>query len=163
MPPHIKNDYPNVVIEKWDAELELIGKSAEGGKMKINLTDQELNEWVAKEVMGWKIIKIHENGWHEWAEMSWKEEGDLTKGYVDPHFGCDSSEYFNPSGNLNHTHLMEEKIRDRAIANDQEVNDWERYVMKLKRICDKLGYCGEIHASARQRVEAAYLTFKESK
>lgn len=111
------------------------------------MTDQELNEWVGEKLMGWKLKVIKaSNGkiirWH-------KPNNQVSWGYDEI--------IFFPTEDLNHTHLMEEKIRE--MASNQETSPWEWYVMKLQRICNKMGYCGEIHASARQRCEAAFLAF----
>lgn len=94
--------------------------------MVINLTDQELNEWVVNK------------------------------------FGVP---YYNYNGlpinycqDLNHTRLMEERIREMG-----EYSNFYQILMAVVGAVSKneIDYSKTGYASARQRVEAAYLTFGE--
>lgn len=114
--------------------------------MKCDLTDQELNEWVAIIIIKGEIYPNEEH------DENWK-----------PAIYIEEIGYFDPCNNLNHTHLMEEKIRDSSMSHS--------YALQLCKLIDRPEYPGEcrqypfelIHASARQRCEAAYLTFQEEK
>lgn len=110
--------------------------------MKINLTDQELNEWVDTNIFGVKSQNL---------DVSITADGkeDKIKLRICSYDFCND---------LNHTYLMEEKIRE------MEDNSWDIYRENLMDICgdDIEDLPDAIHASARQRCEAAYLTFKEN-
>lgn len=118
------------------------------------MTDQELNEWVGEKLMGWKLKVIKaSNGkiirWH-------KPNNQVSWGYDEI--------IFFPAEDLNHTHLMEEKIRE--MKPKWEGHDpLDTYLFCLEH---KFNYCQSddpqelfklIHASARQRCEAAFLAF----
>lgn len=108
----------------------------------MNLTDQELNEWVNDNILKWKQ--------------------DITTAHWFDESGVICIDTPNPCYNLNHTYLMEEKIS----TDDQQ---WLRYGMTLYdhippvKICDLSihGLLMVVHATARQRCEAAYLLFNE--
>lgn len=124
--------------------------------MEIKLTNQELNEWIAQEIMGWikvdgKAEKMPDyKKWDSGFEIS-----SMTK------WGWDSQDHFDPCNNLNHTYLMEEKIRGVE-------SNWIKFCKTLFNLVNKPKIDDVIfpnqhfecyHASARQRCEAVYLTF----
>lgn len=105
-------------------------------KSILELTNQELNEWVIKEIFN----------------SSFKDMTTFTDRSNAPH-------YFYPVHNLKHTHLMEEKIREMGKGNC--------YAHALNSIFHKDGSFAFsfdlIHATARQKCEAAWLAFNEDK
>jgi len=132
----------------------------------VSLTDQELNEWVAKEIMGWRLYNGDWQYPHSKSKTGWFKIYNRYK--------------FNPTKNLNHTHLMEEKImeniQEEGVNRDQSA--WDKYCINLIKVVFDLKFLNNFmagslmyarhafefsHASARQRAEAAYLTFKDEK
>src|SRR5260221_9781495 len=140
-----------------------------------DMTDQELNEWVAFNIMRWNPV-------HKHGEFILNE-------IVMPRI-----EMFDPCQDLNHTYLMEEKIIEmdycnyhyqphkmiyhshlskykceRCIAELTDIEQEEGYdVRKLRDWHPLKDYVSHfdsdeielLHATARQRCEAAYLTFQ---
>lgn len=115
-------------------------------KQPNELKDDEMNEWLAVNVMGWKL-EIHES--RVWGG---KQEDEI---WVKPE--CDGElvmlkEEWNPTTDLNSAFMMQEKIDD----------DYNDYVENLGRVIGKplndLSYRDFAFASARQRCNAAYLT-----
>lgn len=114
---------------------------------KVNLTDQELNEWVFLNIFKVSIKELEDacefnKLFHVFAKMQIPDY-------------CQD---------LNRTHLMEKKIR--------EMVKWDKFCENLLKVVNGvisgdliLGkhFMEIVDASARQRCEAAYLTFKESK
>lgn len=114
---------------------------------KINLTDQELNEWVCFNVMRWNPV-------HKCGDI-------IYNATLLPRL-----EIFDPCQDLNHTRLMEEKIREMIDYEDFAIRD-----VYYKNLCEVVfdpdvstgvfrGF-NIIHASARQRCEAAWVTFNK--
>lgn len=119
------------------------------------LTDQELNEWVWKRIM---------------PELSCLKDGlsrERPVVFIKIRPGCSETQFFEPCNNLNHAYLMEEKI--------WEMQKYLFYIEQLsvtsgaaihEDYMEPITYKGKwllLHASARQRVEAAYLTLNPEK
>lgn len=119
------------------------------GQMKpvSEMTDQELNEWVAMKVMGWYLQE----------EQLYHFENQFT-GYASVDM-LEIIPLWDPCNNLNHAYLMEEKILNGSQSSkfyyaltkvilNEELDTDELYLSAAKDL---------IHATARQRCEAAYL------
>jgi len=142
--------------------------------MKINLTDQELNlpvsklsdqvlnEWVCLNIMKWVYVSDPLALFESYA----RKESECNSFKLSMH-SIRSGEVFkfSPSKVLDDSYLMEEKIREMGKYKD-EWYDWsDVYVKKLNNLVHLVAqntnafhFC---HASARQRCEAAYLTFNK--
>lgn len=130
-------------------------------KIASEMTDQELNEWIAEKVMGW--IKFKEGSKpFRWNSLPLGDYHKL-RFYVDLpiDFHLDDPKWFNPTGNLNHAYLMEEMIYD--------LDMYDAYcnflLIKTKTTTTKDCFKNSIipyyvvHATARQKAEAAYIAF----
>lgn len=116
------------------------------------LSDQELNEWVAVKIMDLQFVEANNGNYLAW---------------------CDNKRncifnYFSPCQDLNHVHLMEEKIREKGseylIKYSQELyNVVNLYFPIFATPVDFEHFALTIHATARQKCEAAYLTFNSEK
>lgn len=112
------------------------------------MTDQELNEWVADRIMGWRYGMAPSINMFNIAEC---EEFDA------PY----ASYPFLPCKLLDHTHLMEEKIREMGRDGVYVKMLWSVLNINPFQVLDTADCFKFIHASARQRCEAAWLTFNK--
>lgn len=132
-------------------------------KTASNLTDQELNAWAAKFFYGCLHKRIKEYSYDCFKGVC----ADCLQSVTD--IAIEKVKNFNPVENLNHTHLMEEKIRKMGfnIFGEYPEDEWAENLKKILfgHHWDEPEYIDLYsfdlaHASARQRVEAAWLTFK---
>lgn len=128
---------------------------------KIKLTDQELNEWVCLNIMGWAYITSpHEPG----KSFAQKKPIEIICNISPYHSHTETNlELFDPCQDLNHTRLMENKIRD---FSEIELKEYCCNLFNLieKPENDDILFTNQHFecylASARIRCEAAYITFK---
>lgn len=123
----------------------------------ITLTDQELNEWVALNILKPDLSKEKVYV----VPIPSNNNSRVTIGpkgcQLNPCSFCKRYDFCN---DLNHTHLMEEKI--------MEMGKIGKYLTALYAICDGYIECyldtwQLVNATARQKVEAAYLCFNKEK
>lgn len=127
-------------------------------KKITEMTDQELNEWIAINVMRWQKDILFNNWVISCPGMDLYSLERVNFGY-DPE---SSGNFFNPSEDLNHTYLMEERIFQKRA----NFLFYDNLIKLIKDACEiELGTNTlaslASHATARQRCEAAYLTFMQ--
>lgn len=120
----------------------------------VNLTDQELNEWVAEKVMGFHKEKTL------FAAFWVSKDSGATFRTSD---GLEEWEkdFWNPCENLNLTCLMEEKIREMEREGVYVKMLWSVLNINPFQVLDTADCFKFINATARQRCEACFLTFKD--
>lgn len=110
---------------------------------------QELCDWVATKIMGWKKEK------GEFGLVLWSDSGLMAEE------GWNSCEFpeFRPDKNLNHTDLMECRLKEMGLHKEWGNALWE--IIVPKETADILEVWWLVaHASAYDRVRAAWAVMK---
>lgn len=123
-------------------------------KTVLQMTDAELNDWIASTIMGYKkIFKENKSGK---SFSFWKKPSNIhgEAVYVETSF--------SPCFDLNDIHLMEKRIKALSINGGY----MRMYLKKLRNKVGKKIFKGDnlvfefVCAPARLRAEAAYAIFK---
>lgn len=132
-------------------------------KTSKDLTNDELDHFIALKIMGWRRGSFEETGVRKSVRIVFKEDGfewcdkETTHYIVDGGAGgFDTNEIWSPSTNLNHTHIAELKF----LFGEQNPITFEicdEYLVKLLTKID----CWAVCSSARNRSEALYEVFLE--
>lgn len=103
-------------------------------KEATRMTDEQLNDWLAINIMKW--VKVENGFWGKYVD------GDLSNFWI-------QSGYWDPSSNLEHLFMLYDKI------------DNMKYISSLIYITKYIGnvWTSFVNATARQRSEALYMSF----
>lgn len=128
-----------------------------------NLTDDELDHFIATKIMGWRRGEFEEFGVNKSIEyrLVFKKNGPKWCDTERDHYmvscaelpagGWDTNEIWSPSTNLNHAHIAEGKYLNGFIG-----------ALYLENLIKKEAYL-VVCASARSRSEALYETYIKDK
>lgn len=135
-------------------------------KASKDLTNDELDYFIAEKIMGWRRGSFEEFGVRKSVEyrLVFKKDGlnwcDAERDHYLvgcdelPAGGWDTNEIWSPSTNLNHTHIAEEEFLCKSKEEDPICNAY------LNKLLKKSDYW-VLLSSARSRSEALYETFLE--